>query len=64
MLIEKFGAVVISLNLITKIRVKSDGKEFQYHLCQKVPFVLACFQASTAPRPKNSDSDFLALIHK
>jgi hypothetical protein len=25
------------------------------HLCQKVPFVLACFQASAAPRPENSD---------
>jgi hypothetical protein len=24
---------------------------------QKVPFVLACFQASAAPRPENSDSD-------
>jgi hypothetical protein len=27
------------------------------HLWQKVPFVLACFQASAAPRPENSDSD-------
>jgi hypothetical protein len=27
------------------------------HLCQKVPFVVACFQASAAPRPENSDSD-------
>jgi hypothetical protein len=26
------------------------------HLCQKVPFVFACFQASAAPRPENSDS--------
>jgi hypothetical protein len=26
------------------------------HLCQKVPFVRACFQASAAPRPENSDS--------
>jgi hypothetical protein len=26
------------------------------HLCQKAPFVLACFQASAAPRPENSDS--------
>jgi hypothetical protein len=25
------------------------------HLCQKVPFVLACFQASATPRPENSD---------
>jgi hypothetical protein len=24
-------------------------------LYQKVPFVLACFQASAAPRPENSD---------
>jgi hypothetical protein len=24
---------------------------------QKVPFVLACFQASAAPRPENSNSD-------
>jgi hypothetical protein len=27
------------------------------HLGQKVPFVFACFQASAAPRPENSDSD-------
>jgi hypothetical protein len=27
------------------------------HLCQKVPFVLACFEPSAAPRPKNSDSN-------
>jgi hypothetical protein len=27
------------------------------HLCQKVPFVVACFQVSAAPRPENSDSD-------
>jgi hypothetical protein len=26
------------------------------HLCQKVPLVLACFQASAAPRPENSNS--------
>jgi hypothetical protein len=24
-------------------------------LCQKVPFDLACFQTSAAPRPENSD---------
>jgi hypothetical protein len=36
-------------------------------LCQKVPLVLACFDASAAPRPENSDSKkihFLALIDK
>jgi hypothetical protein len=27
------------------------------HLYQKVPFVLACFQASAAPRLENPDSD-------
>jgi hypothetical protein len=27
------------------------------HLCQKVPFDLACFQASAAPRLENPDSD-------
>jgi hypothetical protein len=27
------------------------------HLCQKVPYVLVCFQASAAPRSENSDSD-------
>jgi hypothetical protein len=32
-------------------------KKFNVHHCQKVPFVLACFQASAAPRPDNSDSD-------
>jgi hypothetical protein len=32
-------------------------KKFNIHLCQKVPFVLVCFQASSAPRPENSDSD-------
>jgi hypothetical protein len=25
------------------------------HLCQKVPFDLACFQTSAAPRPEHSD---------
>jgi hypothetical protein len=32
-------------------------KKFNVHLFQKVPFVFACFQASAAPRPENSDSD-------
>jgi hypothetical protein len=27
------------------------------HLYQQASFVLACFQASAAPRPENSDSD-------
>jgi hypothetical protein len=27
------------------------------NLCQKVPFVLACFQASATPRLENSDTD-------
>jgi hypothetical protein len=31
-------------------------KKFNVRLCQKVPFVLACFQASAAPQPENSDS--------
>jgi hypothetical protein len=31
-------------------------KKFNVHLCQKVPFVLACFQAELAPQPENSDS--------
>jgi hypothetical protein len=32
-------------------------KKFNLHGCQKVTFVLACFQASAAPRPENTDSD-------
>jgi hypothetical protein len=32
-------------------------RKFNVYLCQKVPFVLTCFQASAAPRPENSDSD-------
>jgi hypothetical protein len=32
-------------------------KKFNVHLCQKVPFVLVCFQVSAAPRPEISDSD-------
>jgi hypothetical protein len=32
-------------------------KKFHVHLCQKVSFVLACFQASTAPRPENPVSE-------
>jgi hypothetical protein len=35
----------------------SRQKKFNVHLCQKVLFVLACFQASAMPRPENSDSD-------
>jgi hypothetical protein len=31
-------------------------KKFNVNVCQKVPFVLACFQASAAPRPENLDS--------
>jgi hypothetical protein len=31
-------------------------KKINVHLCQKGPFVLACFQASAAPRPENTDS--------
>jgi hypothetical protein len=34
-----------------------SSKKFNMHLCQKVSFVLAYFQASAAPRPENSDSD-------
>jgi hypothetical protein len=33
------------------------SKKINVHLCQKMPFVLACFDASAAPRPENSDSD-------
>jgi hypothetical protein len=36
--------------------VRSPEK-FNVHLCQKVPFVHACFQTSAAPRRKNSDLD-------
>jgi hypothetical protein len=39
---------------------------FNVYLCQKVPFVLACFQASAAPRPENSGSnekDALKMDH-
>jgi hypothetical protein len=37
------------------------------HLCEKLPFIRACFQASAAPRSENSDTEekyalFLALI--
>jgi hypothetical protein len=32
-------------------------KNFKVHLGQKVPFVLACFQVSAAPRLENPDSD-------
>jgi hypothetical protein len=32
-------------------------KKFNVHLCQNVPFVLVCFEASAAPRPEISDSD-------
>jgi hypothetical protein len=43
-------------------------KKINVHLCQKVPFVLACFQASAAPRPekqtRSKKMHFLALIHK
>jgi hypothetical protein len=31
-------------------------KKLNVHLCQKVPFVLACFQAPPAPRPQNPDN--------
>jgi hypothetical protein len=36
--------------------VRSPEK-FNVHFCQKVPSIFACFQASAAPRPENSDSD-------
>jgi hypothetical protein len=32
-------------------------KIFNVHLCQKLPFVLACLKTSAAPWPENSDSD-------
>jgi hypothetical protein len=32
-------------------------KKFNAHLCQKVPFVRACFEASAAPWLENSDLD-------
>jgi hypothetical protein len=34
-----------------------SSKKINVYLCQKLPFVLACFQASAAPRLENSDSD-------
>jgi hypothetical protein len=44
------------------------AKKFNVYLCQKVSFVLACFQASAAPRPENPVSEekdaLFALIHK
>jgi hypothetical protein len=33
----------------------ASSKKFNLHLYQKVPFVHACFQASAAPRPDNSN---------
>jgi hypothetical protein len=32
-------------------------KKFNVHLGQEVPFVLACFQVSVAPRLENPDSE-------
>jgi hypothetical protein len=32
-------------------------KKCNVHLCQKLPFVHACFQTSAAPPPENSESD-------
>jgi hypothetical protein len=32
-------------------------KKFNVHLCQKVLYVIVCFQASAAPQAENSDSD-------
>jgi hypothetical protein len=37
-------------------------KKFNVYLCQKVPFVNACFQASAAPRPEISDSEEKAAL--
>jgi hypothetical protein len=37
--------------------LKNCLKNLMCTLCQTVPFVLACFQASAAPRTENSDSD-------
>jgi hypothetical protein len=37
-------------------------KKFNVHLCQKVPFVVACFQASAAPRSENSDSKLALFV--
>jgi hypothetical protein len=42
---------------LKKVDAKYICNFFNVHLCQKVPFVLACFQASAAPRPENTDSD-------
>jgi hypothetical protein len=33
------------------------AKKFNVHACQKMPLVLAYFEASAAPQPENSDSD-------
>jgi hypothetical protein len=37
--------------------LRKVGTSINVHLCQKVPFVLACLQTSAAPRPENTDSD-------
>jgi hypothetical protein len=42
--------------MMSKCFVRSP-KKCNVHLCQKVPFVLACFQASAAPRLENPDSN-------
>jgi hypothetical protein len=43
-------------------------KKFNVHLYQKVLFILACFEASAAPRPetqtRTKKMHFLALIDK
>jgi hypothetical protein len=41
-------------------------KKFNVRLCQKMPFVLACFEASAAPRREKSDKgekDALFRLH-
>jgi hypothetical protein len=49
------------MTLTTKIycsrQYVRSPKKINVHLCQKVPFVVACFQPSAAPRPENPDLD-------
>jgi hypothetical protein len=49
--------VAPSVGLFSKLTTKPTNSIIFFFFRINVPFVLACFQASAAPRPENSDSD-------
>jgi hypothetical protein len=54
---DKLSGQILRSKISIKLLIDMGSKTLSFSLCQKVPSVVACFRASAAPRPENSNSD-------